>query len=378
MDGVVAGSQQQSVGSARSGDDDRTGQARVSGSRVVRDALHAGDVDAVTDGLIAGRGQVDGGDRSGGAEDQRVVGACATVDAGLAAGVGDGIVARAADESVGSTVADDGIVAGAAEQVVRSCAARNLGSLGRRQRRAVDVGEAGDDGCVRRRLIRGGGEVDRGRRLQDQGIDPGPAVDRGLGAPIGHGVVTGTGRDRVLAPVAVDRIVAGSREDDVVAGSSLDRQILCENAGVDALEVRNDRGISAGLIGTGGDRQVDARQSRLRLQDQCVVEPGSTVDRGLAAITVDRVVAGPRVDGVRAALAVDRIGAGAAVERVGSGRTEDIEVADGVERASVDVGEVCDDRRVAGGLVGRRIQIDEGGTLHHQCVVAGAAVDRPF
>src|SRR5438270_636801 len=61
-------------------------------------------------------------------------------------------------------------------------------------------------------------EVDVGLLQQCQGIGPGAAIDRGLGAVIRNGVVAGARADDVGPTATVDGIVAAARRDGVGGG----------------------------------------------------------------------------------------------------------------------------------------------------------------
>ncbi len=366
VDRVVAGAARQHVGPGRARDRHAADELRCI------DVLEIGDGHHVAERLV-GAAEIDRGD---GAQ-QQGVGSGAAVDRELGAAIGDRVVAAARDDDVGAAAAVDRVVAGAGGDDVD--ARRTLDRQRRCRDRRIEVLEIGDHDAVAGGLVGTGrdGEVD-GRdaagRCQHQRIGAGAAVDRGLGALIGDGVVAGIGIDDVGAARAIDRVVAQAARDRVGAGRTGDRNAGGQRRGVHILEIRDVGGIAAGLIGRAeNDGRGGFEQQR--------VDAGSAIDRDLAAAIGDRVVAGARGDHVGAAAAVDHIVARAGRDRVGEGRPGHDER--GGQRTGVQILEIGDADAVAGGLVRARRhgEIDRAqgrAGRDDQRVGAGIAVDRDF
>ena len=103
--------------------------------------------------------------------------------------------------------------------------------------------------------------------------------------------------------------------------------------------------------------------------------PSSTVDRRRRGVIVDGIVAAAAVDRVGAAGAVDHVVARAAGDDVGAGRARHGH--SGAYGRTIDVLEVGDSGKIAGGLVGIA-EVDRDSRFQNQRVGARAAVDRQF
>ena len=150
-------------------------------------------------------------DRGRGAKQQRV-GAAAAVDRDFGAVIGHGIVAAAGTDRVGAAAAVDRIGARACRDGIGSGGAGDRERC--RQARRIHILEIADDSRIAGRLV-AVGQIDRGRRRHRQRVGAGAAVDRGLAAAVGHGVVAAAGIDHVGAAAAVDRVGAGARRDGI-------------------------------------------------------------------------------------------------------------------------------------------------------------------
>ena len=373
VDGVVARSGRDHIRAGRTGGVDRGGQ---DGCVEIEEV---GDDDAVPGRLIdAGRyREIHGGHAARSVEDERVVTRTA-VDAGFRSMIIDGVVARARRDHIRAAVAVDGVGPAAALEDIR---ARRAGDReARRQGRRVEVLEIVDRDGIARGLIAawGDGEVDgRGsaRGVHDEGVDAGAAFDRDLGSAVVNGVVARARVDDVGAAAAVDRIGAGTARQDIGARRTGDRDARRENGGVDVLEIRDDRGDAADLIG--GVREIDGDGG---FQDERV-NARSAVDGNFAAVIGDDIVAAAGVDDVRAAAAVDRVVARAGHEHVGAARAGHDQPARQSRR--VEVLEIVNRHAVAERLIGarREREIDRrrsAGGVHHQRIDAGPALDGNF
>ena len=360
IDRVVAGAAGDGVRSSRTGNRQARGHSR----RI--DVLEIGDVGRIAAGLI-GIAQVH---RRGRAQNQRV-GAGAAVDRGFRSVIGDSIVACAGRNDIGAARTIDGVVAGTAGDHV---GARRAGDGHRRgDSRRVDVLEIGDRSSTERQLV-GVREIEDDRCIQDQRIGAGAAIDGGLRAVIGNGIIAGAGADDVRAAATIDDVVAGAGRDGVRARRARHRQRGREDTGVYALEICDIDGVARRLIGAGRNRQIDRRDAARRGKHQHIGS-GAAIDRGFRAAIGDRIVARTGIDGIRAARSIDRIVARAARDRVGGRGTRD---RDGrCNKRRIDIQEVGDVDRVAGGLVGVA-EVDRGRSMQLQGIGSGSTVDGGF
>src|SRR4030095_16771154 len=107
-----------------------------------------------------------------------------------------------------------GVRAGPAGQNIGSGRPDDGNALPCAKRAGVYVLEVRDHDGIADRLV-GTGKVDVGRIPQRQGVGPGAAIDRELGAAIGHVIVARSRADDVSPATAVDAVVAGTRYDGV-------------------------------------------------------------------------------------------------------------------------------------------------------------------
>ena len=145
-----------------------------------------------------------------------------------------------------------------------------------------------------------------------------------------------------------------------------------QDRGVDIFEIGDVDGIAEGLIGARGDREIDRGDAARGVEDQTVV-PGSAVDADLGPMIMDGVRARSRVDDVGSPAAVDRVVARAAGEDIGAGRAGDRDACE--QRGGVDILEIDDEGRIAGGLVGGVGEIDIRRRVEDERVVPRPAVD---
>ena len=230
--------------------------------------------------------------------------------------IGDGVVARACDDRVGTTIAVDRIRPRARDDAVAGGRAKDGQTC--RQDAGVEIFEIRDRNRVAACLVRPGrdGEInsrDAARRDEHERVAARSAVDGGFGAIVADSVVAGAGHDRICAAVAIDGIGARARRDDVVAGGALDRDTRRDGACVDILEAGDGYGIAGGLV---RHRQVHIGRSQ---HDQGI-GARAAIDRDFGTAIGNGVVACARDDRVGAAIAIDAIASCTASDDIRRGR----------------------------------------------------------
>ena len=227
------------------------------------------------------------------------------VDAGIGAGVDDGVFARLSVQRVGALAAPYRIVAFAAEDGVRACSAvEAVGALAAVDGVAVPISDEGigiagaveilesRDDVALRVAARGGGrgEVDR---------DP----LRGIAAVVGKEVAASPSDERVGAFSSADGVVAFARIDVVRAGSSFDAVVA---AGEGAAFGVSEDSVVAGTAGQGVVTGAAGEP----------VATGFAFDAVVVGASVEEVAAAAADEGVIACRAGEPVAAGAADEAV--------------------------------------------------------------
>ena len=323
------------------------------------------DRDGAGGRLIAGAGQIEA---DGGIEHERVGAADAAVECVFRAVIDHGVGARAADDDVAAAAAVDGGGARTAQNGVggeRADDGDRACDLGR-----VDIVEIGD-GRRPADLTGRIGQVHIRVRVEPERVGAaGAAVDRAFRAVIIDRVDAAAADDHIRAAVAVDRLRARTARDRVRKRRALQRQRAGDAAGVDVLEVGDDRR-ARHLIGRIGQVHVRRRAEIDRAGS------GPAIQRDFRAVVIDQIRTRAGVDDVAAAVAIDRLRARAARDRVRAGRAQNAECARGSAR--IDVREVLQRRRARRRLIGRIGQVQVHARVQRQRVhAARAAIQRAF
>ena len=330
------------------------------------DILEVEDARRPADDLVSAGREIDIRRR---VENQRIV-PRAAVEGDLGSVIGDRVVADAARDHVGPAAAIYRVAARAADDDIGARRADDADALSWPQRAGVDVLEIRDEGGIAEGLI-GLAQVDVRGRVENQGVDAGPAVEGGFGSVVMNDVVAGPGADDVRAAAAVDAVVTRARRDRIRARGTRDGNRRREDGGVEALEVGDVDGIAGRLVGSRDGGEVDCGDAA-RGRENERVDAGTAVEGDFRAVIDDGVIAGPSRDDIGAAAAVDGVVPRAAGQDIRARRARQRNADH--ERGGVDILEVDDIRGSADDLIGVG-EVDIRRRVQHQRVVPRPAVD---
>ena len=203
VDGVVARAGRNHIRAGRAVNGQRRRNQR--GVQV----LEIGDKNRAAGGLVgAGRDiEIDARHAACGQHLQRVRGTAAAVEGRFRSVIGDEVVAGAGQDRVQAAAAVQSFAAAAAEDAIG--AARTRDRVRDIEKMRIDILEIHHDRRNPDDLV-SGREIHSDSRRQHQRVAfiRRAAVKGGFGSVIVHGVVAGSGQDRVEPAVAVDRVVA--------------------------------------------------------------------------------------------------------------------------------------------------------------------------
>ena len=309
------------VGARAAGDDigrSGTGDRDIGGQGRGVDILEVRDPDGIADRLVCG-GEID---RGGGLQNERID-AGAAVDGNLGPVVENRIVAGTGKDRIGPAAAVDGIGARTRRDRVGRGRTGHDDALRCIQDAGIDALEVGNRGCIANRLVdaRRHAEVDAcdaARRLQDERVGTGAAVDTNFCAVVGNRVVAGPRIDDIGTAAAINRIGARTARERVGRSRTGDRDALrcAQCRGIDILEPGDIDRVARGLVRIA---EVDRRHS---LEDERIGSR-ATVDGDFRPLVGDRVVTGTAGDHIGAAAAIDCIGACTARDDIGASGTGD-------------------------------------------------------
>ena len=189
-------------------------------------------------------------------------------------------------------------------------------------------------------------EIDVDRRLQDEQVRPGTAIDLQFGAVIGDAIVACACGDAVSAPIAVDRIRARTSRDRIRCGRAVNSEAARKGARIKIFKVGDSDGIAARLVRTRSDPEVNTRECGRRGEHERV-DAAAAINGTFRAAIGDCVCATACCYDVSPTIAVDGIGACAPGDRVGTRRSLDRRRLDRGETGAIDVLEAGDGRKVA-------------------------------
>ena len=199
------------VGARAAGDDigrSGTGDGNSRCNRGGIDILEIRGRDGITNGLIGG-GEID---RGGSLQDKRII-ASTAVDRDFCSPVIDSVISRTCSDDVRTSTTVDNVGAGASGNGISRGRTGDDQPLGCAENAGVDVLEIRSAGCIANGLVdpRRHAEIDAcdtARRLQDERVGTGAAVDRDFCAVVGDRVVARPCIDNIGAAAAINRIGA--------------------------------------------------------------------------------------------------------------------------------------------------------------------------